>query len=162
MKHLRSIANASGIIRDSNLTFQDIEFHFVVEDRYYRFHFLSDSIIRVFFNDLGQQNVFTLFRERNSFLNKCDVKWPLSLSLLITISSDVDLLIKELMDEKMDSILSWIKERLHVYLFTDIRQRKQNMRLILFARKHEDGLFGKVPVEIIEIIFGFLKMKKEI
>jgi len=64
---------------------------------------------------------------------------------------DVGSIVKAI-DGRVETILTFIRSRYVEYFSKPVRQIKQNVRIILHARKMGDGDFGLFPREIVRII----------
>lgn len=93
----------------------------------------------------------------NIFKQECDIcrSEIVNLADLGKIFTDI-YVIQQLLNGRIDIILSWIRERLTKYLTTPIRITKHNVRLILFAQKTGEGLFGELPIEVVQIVCRFV------
>ena len=151
----------------SLLLFGDVELQFAVEGRQYWVGEYTCNILRVFLESRGgarpyqREEIVKLYvdENKNRFLDEIECstrkqKIPTLKMVLQDLSS-----LQESLDGKIETILSWVKERTATYALTSIRETKQKKRMLLHARKNEDGLFATLPLEIVEHIFQYLSTK---
>jgi hypothetical protein len=144
---------------DFNLVLQ-----FGVNGSQYWFEEYVANIIRVFITApslnywMGYSREATVMLRRpqsnlNKFQQECEIcrSEKVCLADLGKIFADI-FVIQQLLDDRIEIILSWIRERLTKYLTAPVRETKHNVRLILFARKTGDGVFGTLPLEVVQIV----------
>lgn len=149
---------------DSPISFPDLELQFTIEGRNYWFEEYIINIIRVYDEAKLRDNwrsrvtLLHLHRDRDKGKNYFYefVEIPTSIRKfsalgLVTLFTDI-YLTQQLLDGRIETILLWIKARLMQYLMAPIRKTNYNIRLIIFAYRKQDGLFGRLPLDIIKVL----------